>query len=186
MNERTRSRRGVLVALAVAVASGACTAPAATPVPSPSRPPASAVVDRATRWAEDVAMVVGRMRELHPDLFHGVSDASFDAATDALRAALPTMSDDQVLVGLMRLVASISAEGRDGHMGIWPPDNPGAVRRYPVRLWEFPDGLYVTAAMPPGADLVGGRVLAVNGRPLAEVERLLDPVVPRVHNIDLS
>jgi len=124
-------------------------------------------------------MLVGRMRELHPDLFHGVSDASFDAATDALRAALPTLSDDQFLVGLMRLVASISAEGRDGHMGIWPPDNPGAVRRYPVRLWEFPDGLYLTAATPPGADLVGGRVLAVNGRPLAEVERLLDPVVPR-------
>ena len=84
-----------------------------------------------------------------------------------------------MLVGVMRLVAMISAHGGDGHMGIWPPDNPDAVHRFPVRLWEFPDGVYVTAARAPNGDLEGARVLKVDGIPIDRVFERLDPVVPR-------
>ena len=96
----------VLVAVAVAVAAGACTSPAATPVASPSRSPTSAGDDRAVRWAEDVAVLVNRMEELHPDLFHGVSEASFDAATDALLAQIPTLTDDQIPIILKYLATN--------------------------------------------------------------------------------
>ncbi len=91
------------------------------------------------------------MEDIHPDLFHGVPEATFDRAADELIDAIPDLDDDEMLVGVMRLVAMISAHGGDGHMGVWPPDNPDAVHRFPVRLWEFPDGVYVTAARGPTA-----------------------------------
>jgi hypothetical protein len=119
------------------------------------------------------------MESLHPDLFHGVSREAFDAAVDDLIGRLPALSDDEVLVGLMRLVAMISSQGRDGHMGMWPPDNPEAVHRFPIRVWEFPEGMFVTAARTPNADLVGTRIVAVDGVPIDEVLERLDPVVPR-------
>jgi len=119
------------------------------------------------------------MQDIHPDLFHGVPEAMFDRAAGELIEAIPHLDDDEMLVGVMHLVAMISAHGGDGHMGIWPPDNPDAVHRFPVRLWEFRDGVYVTAARQPNADLEGARVLKVDGVPIDVVFERLDPVVPR-------
>ena len=119
------------------------------------------------------------MEDIHPDLFHGVPEATFHRAADELIDAIPDLDDDEMLVGVMRLVAMISAHGGDGHMGLWPPDNPDAVRRFPVRLWEFPDGVHVTAARAPNGDLEGARVLKVDGVPIDRVFERLDPVVPR-------
>lgn len=64
-------------------------------------------------------------------------------------------------------------------MGVWPPDNPDVVHRFPVRVWEFPDGLFITAARQPNEDLVGSRIVSVDGVPIREVLHRLDPVVPR-------
>jgi hypothetical protein len=44
--------------------------------------------------------------------------------------ALPRLDDNEILVGIMHLVAMVSSDGRDGHMGVWPPDNTEAVRRF--------------------------------------------------------
>ena len=64
-------------------------------------------------------------------------------------------------------------------MGVWPPDNPDVVHRFPIRLWEFPDGLYVTSVREPNEDLAGARVLRVDGMPIDEVRTRIGPVVPR-------
>jgi hypothetical protein len=119
------------------------------------------------------------MEDIHPDLFHGVPASVFHRAVDDLIAAVPDLDDDELTVGVMRLVAMISASGGDGHMGVWPPDNPDAVHRFPIRLWEFPDGVYVTAARAPNGDLAGARVVTVDGIGIDTVFDRLDPVVPR-------
>ncbi len=138
-----------------------------------------AVLPRVERWTADVTYLVEQMEDIHPDLFHGVPAATFHRAADDLIGAIPDLDDDEMLVGVMRLVAMISGRGGDGHMGVWPPDNPDAVHRFPIRLWEFPDGVYVTAARAPNGDLEGARVLKVDGIPIDEVFERLDPVVPR-------
>ena len=169
----TRRITGLLVGAALLVTS--CTgggSPASSTSPSD-------VLTRDERWEQDIDSLVTQMEAIHPDLFHGVPKASFDAQVDDLVAATPTLTDDEVLVGMMQLVAVISSKGRDGHMGLWPPDNPDAVLRFPLRLWEFPDGLYVTDAQPPHDGLVGSKVRSVDGVPIDEVLQRLDPVVPR-------
>jgi hypothetical protein len=163
------------------LAAAACTSSDA-PVAPPSSPRVTAspaALTRVERWTADIAYLVEQMEETHPDLFHGVPEATFRRAADELIAAIPELDDDEVLAGVMRLVAMISAHGGDGHMGVWPPDNPDAVQRFPVRLWEFPDGVYVTAARAPDQDLIGAKVLKVDGIPIDTVFQRLDPVVPR-------
>ncbi len=134
------------IALALTVTGSACTAgEAAAPRPTPSA--------RESRWAEDVAYLVDRIESVHPDPDHSVSEADLREAANALVVELPSLGDDEVLVGLMRLLALVGSGGGDGHMGLWPPDNPQAVRRFPIRVWQFPEGLFVTAARPPNEDL---------------------------------
>jgi Peptidase family S41 len=167
---------GPVVSLALIVTS--CTTQGTL---TPSNAPASGspALTRLERWAADIDYLATQMRTIHPDLYHGVSKPAFDAAVSDLADKLPTLSDDEILVGVMHLVALISSHGRDGHMGVWPPDNPEAVHRFPIRVWEFPDGLFVTAARQPDQDLVGSRILSIDGLPVEDVFRRLDPVVPR-------
>ena len=121
------------------------------------------------------------MDALHPDLDHGTSIAELEGAIAALRDRVPTSSDDELLVALCRVVALVSAGGRDAHTGLYPW-NPGStypVRSLPLRLWDFPEGLTVVDALPPYEDLVGARIAAVGGHPVADVVAALDPLVPR-------
>ena len=145
----------------------------------PSPPGSPQQVSREQAWTDDISYLMERMQALHPDLYHGVSETGLTDAADSLITEVPELRDDQILAGVMHVVALISSNGRDGHMGVWPPDNPIAVHRYPIRVWEFPDGLYVTAARVPNQDLVGARITAIDGVPIREVLRRLDPVVPR-------
>jgi hypothetical protein len=171
-------RRAVGLAVAMLFVAIACTS-AETPAVSraPSETPSCAPT-REARWAEDVAALVERIEAIHPDPHHGVSAAELRRAADALVAALPSLDDHEILVGIMRLVALVGSGGGDGHMGVWPPDNADAIHRFPIRVWEFPDGVFVTAARAPYGDLVGARIVSVGGRPIDEVLERLDPVVP--------
>ncbi len=177
MRARRRTLGTILFVLLAATCTtqGAASQSAETPQPTSPSP----VLSREERWTKDIGYLVEQMRSIHPDLFHGVPEGTFDRAVHDLVAALPDLDDDEILVGVMHLVAMISAHGRDGHMGVWPPDNADAVHRFPVSVWEFPDGLYVTAARRPNDALVGSRIVSVDGVPIRQVLRRIDPVVPR-------
>jgi hypothetical protein len=163
------------------LAAAACTGGPHPPSPHRSVAP----VSRAERWSEDVTYLVERMEAIHPDLYHGVSRTTVHDAAEELVESVSGLDDDEVLVEVMRLVALISTNGRDGHMGVWPPDNPDLVHRYPLRLWEFPDGIHITAAREPNQDLVGARLTAIDGVPIEDVMARVDPVVPRDNDSNL-
>jgi hypothetical protein len=99
----------------------------------------------------------------------------------ALRADVPAKTDDEVMVGMLRIVAQVSAAGRDGHTGafIWGTDSAYPVHSLPLRLWIFADGLYVVDALPPYEELIGSRIEAIAGRPIEEVQAAIEPLVPR-------
>ena len=71
------------------------------------------------------------------------------------------------------------APGGDAHTGlyVWSPRNR-AVHSLPLRWWSFSDGLAIESVLDVDASLVGARVVAIAGRPVGEVERLVDPLVP--------
>jgi dienelactone hydrolase len=127
--------------------------------------------------SDDVQLAAQHLRADHPNLFHDLSPARFDAEVAALVAHADSLDDDQLLVGLMRLGALPGA--RDGHTGIFPlnPANRRLLHAYPIRMYTFADGTYVVG-QAGGSDLLRARVVAVNGRPLADVIAAVSPLVP--------
>lgn len=129
---------------------------------------------------EDVLHVVDELERLHPDPYFGVPREEFEAAVDGLLGRLEELSDDQVIVELMRLVALIARSGRDGHSGL----QPGAAFHYlPVQLRRFSDGWFVVASGE--RELVGGRLVSVEGHPIEEVCRAIAPLFTRDNDTDL-
>ena len=137
----------------------------------------AATVERAAA-ADDVDALVAHVRAVHPDPWHDVSEQSFTAAAEQLKGRLPSLDSDATLVELMRLVALLGA--RDGHSGIFPLDSSHrrTLHLYPLRLYAFDDGVRVVAEVGASRGLAGSRVLAIGGRPVAEVADVLRPLVP--------
>ena len=151
--------------------------PTLSPVPSPS-------LDRVAGWRTDIDALLAARESLHPDPWHGMARADWVAAADAVKARIPELTDDAALVELVRLAAMPGWNGRDGHTGIFLTPGSG-VHAYPLRMWRFTDGLVITAARAPYEDLVGSRVIAIGGRPIDEVLRLVEPLSPRDNDSSL-
>ena len=132
-------------------------APAAqqgTPAPAPA---ASRDSERDARWRQDLDVLERELVERHPDAFFAGTRADFDRKVAQLRHSIPAMTDDEVVVALWGVAASL----RDGHTGVTWPEGDRAFRRLPIECKGFSDGVYVVAARPEDAALIGGRVLKV-------------------------
>ena len=153
----------LLAALALALAAcggGGASAPAAPP-----------------EAAADVELLLRELERIHPNPYHATSREAYRAAADRVIARLPELDDDQLLVELMRLVTMLGE--RDGHANLQPlnPAHRRPLHLYPLATYGFADGVFVTAA-PNQRQLVGLRLVAIEGRPLEEVLDRVNTVVP--------
>lgn len=175
----------VLIGCASAAPSSATpTATATGPSPAPSAVAsapvgASPALSRDDGWRADIDLLLEAREQIHPDPWHGMTRADWVAAANAVKAAIPTLTDEQALVELVRLAAMPGWAGRDGHTGIFPFIPDSGTHEYPIKLWQFNDGMVITDAQAPYEDLVGTRLLAISGRPIAEVLALVEPLAPR-------
>lgn len=131
----------------------------------------------AAQWQEDLAFLVDRLEALHPNLYHVVDRNTFGAARSRLHEAIPGMSDDEIFVELLRLI-TLAARERDGHMALSYFEGTG-FGIVPIQLYRFADGVFVVDARPELDHLIGKKLVGIGGRSLAEVDRLIDPLIPR-------
>ena len=162
--------------LAVALMVSACGGPGPTGPSRSGEATASSSGGMAAAQAE-LDHALQQLDAIHPEPFHAVERDAFVAALDDLKATLPDVTDDQAMVGLMRLWARLSVE-RDGHQFAFLAENADEPI-LPLRVYEFEEGVFITAAMDEHADLAGTRLVAVGGHPIADVLAALEPLVPR-------
>ena len=126
----------------------------------------------------DVRTLAAEMERIHPNLFHHVRRPAFRRAVNDLLSRAPQLGRDQLLVELMRIVAMTGE--RDGHMGLFPlaQTHRRPLHLLPVRLWSFPEGIFVLAA-PTRQELVGARVVAIEGAPVDELVAKVRPLITR-------
>jgi hypothetical protein len=126
--------------------------------------------------ADDVRMLGTQIEQIHPEPFRSVSRQRFESEVSALAQRAPSLSSDELLVGMLRVIALLGP--RNGHTGLFPgdPSHPRQLHFYPLRLYQFPDGLFVVDAQD--TSLVRDRVVAVDGTPIERVLDLVRPLTP--------
>jgi hypothetical protein len=122
-------------------------------------------------WREDldtaVSVFLPRDRSFSPS-----ERTAFKQGVAALRDSVPALSDQEIAVRLARTVAlSKEAHTRAVLLRLYP-----YFRRYPIRIWGFADGPHVVAARPEHRELLGSKLVAIAGRPVADVARLVEPI----------
>lgn len=118
---------------------------------------------RDERWRADLDALQARILSTHPNPFTRTSPDAFEQRVADVRARIPGLTDPQVVVELAGIVAMLN----DGHSGLLLSQPGTGVRRYPLGLRWFSDGLYVTSAPETASRIIGSRVVSMNGQPVA-------------------
>jgi hypothetical protein len=136
----------------------------------------SGSMSRDDGWRYDLAFLAREIKRLAYAPFALQPEADFDRAVADLDAAIPGLTDAQILVGMMKLVRHLD----DGHASVtWPKDDKELSRMLPVDMFWFTEGLYVIGAAPGCEHLLGARVEKIGGLTVDEAMAALDPVMTR-------
>jgi tetratricopeptide (TPR) repeat protein len=121
---------------------------------------------------QDLRFLLHEMKRIHYAPYRATSEAELDALASSLEEELSRLSDEQFFVRVMRIMRALG----DGHSGLRMTGRPV---RLPVQLFEYPEGLYVTAALPAQADLVGAKILKIGNRTADEALALTREISSR-------
>src|SRR5437588_2411984 len=126
------------------------------------------------QWRADLDYLVTALEREHRNLFHSVSRERFNGAARSLRARIPVLAGHEIVVGLARLVALVG----DGHTRLPLTEVPG-FRRYPLRLHQYADGLFVQAIAREHSAAAGARLLAIGDTPAPEAYDAMRELISR-------
>ncbi|HUP88450.1 MAG TPA: hypothetical protein VM100_03835 [Longimicrobiales bacterium] len=115
----------------------------------------------AAQWRADLRMLSSALTTVHPEPFHDTAPETFRAAVRSLDVNAAKLTQNQILVRMLGIVAML----KDAHTQLHiPPTN-----RFPVRLYKFGDGIFVTGVRAEDASRLGAEVITINGKMAAAV-----------------
>lgn len=129
---------------------------------------------RTERWRYDVSFLAAEIKRMHYRPFRKIPERQFDAEVQRLLADIPRLNDNEIAVRIMRFMALIG----DGHTGMFPDIVP-KWNAAPLILDLFEEGVFVTAADPKYADIVGWEVVRIAGETPKQVIAKLDPIISK-------
>ncbi|MBV9109090.1 MAG: tetratricopeptide repeat protein [Gemmatimonadetes bacterium] len=122
-------------------------------------------------WRHDIDLLHEETKRVNPDYRDRPFPAELERRYEQLKRDVPRLSDEEIFVGMNRMLAVL----HQGHIALWSPPHD---RFLPLRLYSFPEGVYVIEADPAYRALAGSRVLAFGATPAEEVLRRMNASVP--------
>ena len=135
------------------------------------------VSSRDAAWREDLATLAVELPQRHVAPFAKVSQADFEAAVTALDAAIPSLSDAQITVRLMQLVAMIG----DAHTALAPNITPDTLV-FPLSFYAFSDGIALLVAPADYSAALGGRLVMIQDTPIEDVMAALGTAIAHAND----
>lgn len=131
------------------------------------------ISSETSAWIEDIDILASSMETRHPNLFAKIAAEDFHAAVEELKEKVPNLTENQIAIELMRLVALV----QDGHTWMLPFQAALGFSALPIRLYHFTDGLFVTDALEPNDSLIGNKLIRIGATAIEEVTDSLTPLV---------
>lgn len=128
----------------------------------------------ADHWRADLEFLATQLPLLHKNAFFKITHAQFDQAVADLDRDIPTLRDYEIVVRLMRLVARIG----DAHTTLQTAGSTQQFKSYPLKLYWFNDGLYVTDAAAQYQDALGARLLRMGSTDVAQAHAAVGELIP--------
>jgi hypothetical protein len=141
-----------------------------------ARLPAAAQTQPETRdgkWAQDVRIFAEGFPNDQKDFAKVYGKEKFDAEVTALQKDIPQLSDAEIVLRLMRIVAIANI----GHNSVSRSAGAFRFRRLPLTLRWYSDGLGVIAASQEYSDAIGARVIKIGSMTPEQLETAVTPYI---------
>ena len=145
----------------------------------------------ADKWSEDLKFFTDKFSASGIQLTRGIATRgakdldklypTFKPDVTALNADIPNLSEQEIVLRLMRIVASANV----AHNSVHIPINMGFFRRLPISLFWYADGLAVIEASKDHADAIGARVLRIGTMTPDDAIAAVAPYVSHENDIGL-
>ncbi|MBC8066499.1 MAG: hypothetical protein H7Y17_16835 [Chlorobia bacterium] len=133
-----------------------------------------ATISREEGWRKDIDYALREARRQHYDFDAVRGKKAIDGFCRRLRSDVPKLKDHEIVVGLQELMAM----GGDGHTWALAPQSGSLLfHTFPIQLFRFKEGFYVTGAAEAYKHLNGLRLQSIEGIP---IEKAIDGVKPTI------
>lgn len=148
--------------------------------------PTEPVDNKIEQWREDLQFLATQMPLRHVNLFHSISEEEFQNEIQILDSKISELSNNEIILGFMKIVASISSKGRDGHTHISPFQPAINFKVFPLLSYYFKDGIYIVDSRITGNDNIGSKIIQIGNLPIDDLIEISRPYTLRITNIVLS
>lgn len=131
------------------------------------------------KWIEDINHLDKELREKHPDLFRYITEDKWVENLDNLKNDVKKISDQDIVLRIAQIVSSI----QDAHTAIDPVDLLTPIEEekmdiddrieFPIKCEYFEDGLRVIQCSKEYKEILGYKLLSINGIEIEEVMKRL-------------
>ncbi len=127
----------------------------------------------------DIDYVARELPKRHKNAFHHITREQFAEKIAALRAKAGQANENEMVIGLMQLTASIG----DGHTRV--NLSPGLVHTFPIGFAQLDGDYRVIRGAGPAAELVGGRLIRIDDMPVADAVARIRTIIPQAESEQL-
>ena len=118
----------------------------------------------------DLDFLYNEVKRVNPEYRDEPFPPEFDRRYQALRSDVGKLSDEELFVGMQRMLAVL----RQGHLALWADETARVPNRFlPLRLYVFPEGIFIIDAKSSHEQLIGAEVLAIGSITAEEALRRL-------------
>ena len=128
---------------------------------------------RTDHWRQDLQFLATQLPLLHRNAFFKIPRAQFDQAVADLDQDIPSLPDHEIVVRMMRIVAMIG----DAHTTLNTTGSTQQLRLFPLKLYWFSDGLYVTEAASQYRDVLGARLVRIGSTDVQQAYNVVSEVI---------
>jgi len=143
------------------------------------------------QWREDLQILVEKIKTTHPNPFFNSSEDTFMYSTKQLYDRIPDLTDNEVIFELMRITSFLKVELmritsflKDGHTRLH--GNKLTKLWFPVRVYEFEDGYFITAIHRDYIDAIGTKVIKIGKYTVNEAFEKIKKNTPHDNEYSLS
>ena len=125
--------------------------------------------ERREKWLKDLEFIEKELPKRHKNLFFELDSKTFYSQLDEIKNDIDELSDEKIIVRLAILIASI----KDGHSSLVMKFE----NMYPLELFCFDDGIFVTRANESYSKYVGCELTHINGFAMDEIISRIGPCI---------
>ena len=140
------------------------------------------------QWQEDLDFLQSEILKVHPDPFFRNKDLDrkkYDRLFTELKNNVNTWSENKIITEITRIMGLMN----DGHSSVDVFADSRSFygfTYFPLVLYYFTEGIYVTGAAEQHKNTIGKRLIAINDRPIEEVISLMRPLISKDFGNDAS